>query len=241
MFQMVFPSIIRSSKLHVQRQVFVRPLLLPAASLARLAAGSNIGLYVQFWAPDDGRKNRLKHVKRITEINKLWNVESCWLYSTNILAMHGNMNVKKPTMHMFLIIFARYSSYLMSELSFYTAWDETVHMAASHGVSVVRLPPTKLRASAPQSSLVQLVFETASAEGRSFLFQHSSTPFTSQNSVFDFVTASRRKSSWVIPSSRNTKVVLALGASVNGAGRRYLLANYQTVSGYTSESVFLTF
>jgi len=44
MFQTVFPSIIRSTKLHIQRQVFVRPLLLLAASLARLAAGSSIGL-----------------------------------------------------------------------------------------------------------------------------------------------------------------------------------------------------
>ena len=35
-FQAVFPSIIRSSKLHIQRQEFVRPLLLPAARLARL-------------------------------------------------------------------------------------------------------------------------------------------------------------------------------------------------------------
>ena len=34
MFQTVFPSIIRSSKLNTQRQVFVRPVLLPAASLA---------------------------------------------------------------------------------------------------------------------------------------------------------------------------------------------------------------
>ena len=33
MFQTGFPSIIRSSKLHIQRQVFVRPLLLPAGSL----------------------------------------------------------------------------------------------------------------------------------------------------------------------------------------------------------------
>ena len=32
MFQTVFPSIIRSSKLHIQHQAFVRPLLLPAAS-----------------------------------------------------------------------------------------------------------------------------------------------------------------------------------------------------------------
>jgi len=61
MFQTVFPSIISSSKLHIERQVFVRPLLLPAASLVRLAAGSSIGLtlHVQFCAPDDGRKNRL--------------------------------------------------------------------------------------------------------------------------------------------------------------------------------------
>jgi len=51
-------------------------LLLPAASLARLAAGSSkrsdkyLTLYMLFCAPDDGRKNRLKHVERLTEINK---------------------------------------------------------------------------------------------------------------------------------------------------------------------------
>ena len=33
MFQTVFPSIIRRPKLHIQRQAFVRPMLLPAASL----------------------------------------------------------------------------------------------------------------------------------------------------------------------------------------------------------------
>ena len=50
MFQTGFPSIIRSTKLHIQRQVFVA---------WRLAAGSSICLtpYVQFCAPDDGRKN----------------------------------------------------------------------------------------------------------------------------------------------------------------------------------------
>jgi len=67
MFQTVLPSIIRSSKLHIQRQVFVRPILLPAASLA---------------------------VEFLTEINELRNVTSCWLCSVNILAMHGPMNVK---------------------------------------------------------------------------------------------------------------------------------------------------
>ena len=49
---------------------------------------------MQFWAPDDGRKNRPKHVEHLTEINKLWNGASCWLYSANILAMRGHMNVK---------------------------------------------------------------------------------------------------------------------------------------------------
>jgi len=39
-------------------------------------------------------KNLLKHVERLTEINKLRNVASYWLYSANILAMHGPMNVK---------------------------------------------------------------------------------------------------------------------------------------------------
>jgi len=40
---------------------------------------------VQFWAPDDGRKTRLKRVQHLTEINKLWNVTSCWLYSAKIV------------------------------------------------------------------------------------------------------------------------------------------------------------
>jgi len=63
-----------------QRQEFVRPILLPAASLAAMEHWC-----VQFWAPDDGRKNGQKHVERLAEINKLWNVASCWLYSANTL------------------------------------------------------------------------------------------------------------------------------------------------------------
>ena len=33
-----------------------------------------------FWAPDDGRRNRLKPAEHFTEINKLCNVASCWLH-----------------------------------------------------------------------------------------------------------------------------------------------------------------
>jgi len=50
MFRTVFPSIIRSSRLHI--------CLL---------------LYVQSWAPDDGRKDRPKHVECFTRINNLRN------------------------------------------------------------------------------------------------------------------------------------------------------------------------
>ena len=61
---------------------FVKPLLLPAT----VVAGSSKGLtkypmlYIQFWVPDDGRRNRLKHVEHFTEINILRNVASRWLY-----------------------------------------------------------------------------------------------------------------------------------------------------------------
>ena len=41
MFQTFFPSIIRSSKQHIQRQAFVRPILLPAASLTGMELQSN--------------------------------------------------------------------------------------------------------------------------------------------------------------------------------------------------------
>ena len=37
-------------------------------------------LYIQFWALDDGRRNRLKHVEHFTEINKLCNAGSCWMH-----------------------------------------------------------------------------------------------------------------------------------------------------------------
>ena len=50
----------------------------------RYLSDQYLTLYVQFWAPDDGRKNHLKHVEHPTVINKLWNVAACWLYSANI-------------------------------------------------------------------------------------------------------------------------------------------------------------
>ena len=46
MFWTVFPSIIRSSRLYIHQQAFVKQIL----------------LYVQSWTPDDGRKDHPKHV-----------------------------------------------------------------------------------------------------------------------------------------------------------------------------------
>ena len=96
----------------IRLHVFVKPKLLPAAIVDELelhwssisstiTGGRSFGLtntwscVVQFSAPDDGRRYRLKHVEHLAETNKkLWSVASCWLYFRNIIAMHGPMNVK---------------------------------------------------------------------------------------------------------------------------------------------------
>jgi len=77
---------------------------------------------VQFCAPDDGRKNRLKHVERLKEINKLRKVASRWSYSEYILAMHGPMKVKKRVISLHLLysqsVFLRYVALLLISTSF---------------------------------------------------------------------------------------------------------------------------
>jgi hypothetical protein len=65
MFQAVFPPIIGSWKLYTQH--LVGDLALSANSPTLAVAAKKIDIYemlcVQFWAPDDGRKNHLKHVE----------------------------------------------------------------------------------------------------------------------------------------------------------------------------------
>ena len=84
----------------VRRSTCFRPFFRPPSGAqnctyrVRYWSEKYLTLYVQFWVPDGGQKNHLNHVERLTEINKLWNVVSCWLYSAHILAMHGHMNVK---------------------------------------------------------------------------------------------------------------------------------------------------
>jgi len=83
-----------------------KPILLPAAiedemelrsissSIAAVLVWQYLTLYTQFCAPDDGRRNRPKHVEKFIEINRSRKHASCWLYFIDILAMHGYMNVK---------------------------------------------------------------------------------------------------------------------------------------------------
>jgi hypothetical protein len=45
------------------------------------------------WAPDDGWRKHPKHVEQFTDINKLYNVASCWTIIDTYYAMHGPMNI----------------------------------------------------------------------------------------------------------------------------------------------------
>jgi hypothetical protein len=47
------------------------------------------------YASDDGWKYHPKHVEQFTDINKLCNVASCWIYIGILLGAHP-INVKSP-------------------------------------------------------------------------------------------------------------------------------------------------
>jgi len=68
MFRTVFPSVIRSSRPYIQQQAFIKQILLsayqrPLASRQQYLFDKCMLLYVQSWTPDDGRKDRQKHVE----------------------------------------------------------------------------------------------------------------------------------------------------------------------------------
>jgi hypothetical protein len=67
MFRTIFPSIIRSSRLHIQQQASA------ASSTEQQLFYICLLLNVQSWAPDDGRKDRPKHVECFTRTNNLRN------------------------------------------------------------------------------------------------------------------------------------------------------------------------
>jgi len=89
MFRTVFPSIIRSPRLYIQRQVCVIQVRWLLASGPRPASKQStnlydiyLTLYVQSRTPDDGRKDRPKHVELYSINSK--NLASSWFYYRNI-------------------------------------------------------------------------------------------------------------------------------------------------------------
>ena len=94
MFQAVPPPIVRNSIPHIQHWVLCQTVTATCHcrgsvgtgyqfQLFTTVAGNSKGLtmlYILFWAPDDGRRNRLKHLEHFSEINKLYNIAYCCLY-----------------------------------------------------------------------------------------------------------------------------------------------------------------
>ena len=68
MFRTVFPSNIKSTRLYILQQAFVKYILVCLAS--KQTAVSVWLLYVQSLTLDDGRKDRPKHVECHSKINK---------------------------------------------------------------------------------------------------------------------------------------------------------------------------
>ena len=103
MFQAVPPPIIRRSKTlytasgTLSNLYCYLPLSWKSRNSSTIGAGSrkfwqsSRWCIYSLWAPDDVRRNSLKHVEHFTVINKLCNVASCWLYLkifTLILCSH---------------------------------------------------------------------------------------------------------------------------------------------------------
>jgi len=74
-------------------------------------------LYVQSWTPDDGRKDRPKHVECHSKIKQIWYTGACsWFYYRNNITMHGPMNVKffyTDTRRWILVIDVPFSSFCL--------------------------------------------------------------------------------------------------------------------------------
>jgi hypothetical protein len=82
-------------QLYLQHLVFVTPLLLPAD----IAAGSSDGVDTVVCAADDGWEYHPKHVEQFPDINKLYNVASCWMYTGILLGAHPILHVSRKSVN----------------------------------------------------------------------------------------------------------------------------------------------
>ncbi|PSN56097.1 hypothetical protein C0J52_05895 [Blattella germanica] len=79
-----------------------------------------------------------------------------------------------------------YTTQLISELSFYTGWDGTIHMAGSHGLSLLNPSPMKVMAAVrPEVNGLELSFSSSQPMFESVLMHHSTKVFTSQHNVLN--------------------------------------------------------
>jgi len=86
MFRTVFPSIIGSPRLYIQRQVYdIQVLWLLASKQSTNLYVIYLTLYVQSRTPDDGRKDRPKHAEWYSINSK--NCASSWFYCRNSFAL----------------------------------------------------------------------------------------------------------------------------------------------------------
>jgi hypothetical protein len=53
------------------------------------------GIYTVVCAPDGGWKYQPKHVEQFTDINKLCNVASCWIYIGILLGAHPILHISR--------------------------------------------------------------------------------------------------------------------------------------------------
>ena len=104
MFRTVFPSVIRSTRLYIQQQVYVIQVLwllarghemelqfhlVPASKHSTNLYDIYLTLCVQSWTPDDGRKDRPKHVEWYSI-----NSKKLCIWLVLFITMHGPINVK---------------------------------------------------------------------------------------------------------------------------------------------------
>ena len=111
---------------------------------------------MQFWAPGDGRKNCLKHVERLTEINKLWNVASCWLYSANILQQYTHIRLVVSTVICVIIRISECSlPYSQQPVIGSPSWASLIQSASSCPTSLSSLH-FLLRSGFPRGSSIEI-------------------------------------------------------------------------------------
>jgi hypothetical protein len=94
-----WPALGRSATKKKKRSTCFRRFFRPSSGAqnctysVRCLSDQYVMLYFQFWAIDDERKSRLKHVERLTEINKPWNVAGCWLNCMNMLQQYIHIHL----------------------------------------------------------------------------------------------------------------------------------------------------